>query len=426
MARLLALLCLLVAAQTASAGDTARVLFIGNSFTAANDLPETFRQLAASTSTADVVIKGVNAPGGTLLSNHCTNPQTLALIDAGGWDYVVLQEQSQAPAFPAAQFQQDVVPYAAQLSARVRQYNPCAQVVFYNTWGYKNGDAQNCPFFAPLCTYSSMDSILRVRYRFLADTNNAYHCPVGPVWRRIRTTAPGIELYSPDERHPAVEGTYAAACAFYALIFGKSPVSATYTAGINSTDAAAIRAAAKVVAFDSLTYWRALASPLPKPTAAFTRTVTGLAVQFNSGTSVGAASFRWSFGNGATSTQPNPSYTYTSPGSYVVKLVVKSSCGVSDSVQQTVQVSAAGVESSAAISGMALRPNPAGETVWLDGLRGVVQVVLLDMRGRVMHSQTVPAGNAVISLEGLPAGHYTLRVVQEGEATPVYLRLSKI
>ena len=73
------------------------------------------------------------------------------------------------------------MPYAKILSQRIRQYNPCVRVVFYNTWGYKNGDAANCAFFSPLCTYLGMDSMLRIRYRILSDSNDAYHCPVGPV-----------------------------------------------------------------------------------------------------------------------------------------------------------------------------------------------------------------------------------------------------
>jgi PKD repeat protein len=63
-------------------------------------------------------------------------------------------------------------------------------------------------------------------------------------------------------------------------------------------------------------------------------------IQFNN-TSLGGATYFWSFGNGQTSTDVNPQYTYTTPGTYVVTLVVKSKsngCGCTDSIQQTIVV----------------------------------------------------------------------------------------
>jgi PKD repeat protein len=63
-------------------------------------------------------------------------------------------------------------------------------------------------------------------------------------------------------------------------------------------------------------------------------------IQFNN-TSVGGATYFWNFGNGQTSSDVHPQYTYTTPGTYVVTLVVKSKsngCGCTDSIQQTIIV----------------------------------------------------------------------------------------
>ncbi len=51
--------------------------------------------------------------------------------------------------------------------------------------------------------------------------------------------------------------------------------------------------------------------------------------------SAGAASWRWSFGDGNTSNQQNPSHTYTSNGSYTVKLIVTNASGCRDSLTKT-------------------------------------------------------------------------------------------
>ncbi len=57
-------------------------------------------------------------------------------------------------------------------------------------------------------------------------------------------------------------------------------------------------------------------------------------VTFNS-TSTGAVSYLWDFGDGATSTNPSPTHTYTVRGVYSVKLIVKNARGCIDSIVKT-------------------------------------------------------------------------------------------
>jgi gliding motility-associated-like protein len=77
----------------------------------------------------------------------------------------------------------------------------------------------------------------------------------------------------------------------------------------------------------------------PKPTAAFSGTNRiscrpPLTVSFNS-TSSGFVTYSWNFGDGGTSTSQNPVHTYTSYGSFTVKLVVTNMMGCSDSLSYT-------------------------------------------------------------------------------------------
>lgn len=245
---------LFLLAAPSFAGDTARVLFIGNSYTYVNDLPQLLTYVAASA--GDVVITDVNAIGGATFQMHTTNPTTLAKIAQGNWDYVVLQEQSQIPSFPDAQIELDMYPYAKKLDSLVRAASPCAETIFYMTWGRKNGDASNCANFPPVCTYSGMDSLLRLRYQIMADTNDAIVSPVGAVWRNLRNNALAIELYDADESHPSLAGSYAAACTFYTTIFRKDPTNITDNVGVPAPNGVFIRAAVKEVVFDSLAYWK--------------------------------------------------------------------------------------------------------------------------------------------------------------------------
>jgi serine protease len=80
------------------------------------------------------------------------------------------------------------------------------------------------------------------------------------------------------------------------------------------------------------------------PTAAFSQSVNGLTVSFSdqstdSGGSI--ASRSWDFGDGTTSTQANPSKTYSAAGTYSVKLTVTDNEGNTDDETKSVTVGAA-------------------------------------------------------------------------------------
>jgi hypothetical protein len=297
-------------------GGPKRILFIGNSYTYANDLPGTFKGIALSL--GDTVYTSSVAPGGFTFNQHSAYAATLDSIRLGNWDYIVLQEQSQIPAFSPSQVQNDCVPYAKRLSDSIRVHNPCAEIVFFMTWGRKNGDASNCANYPPICTYAGMQQGLYNSYLMLSDSNQATCSPVGAVWRVLRNIHPSIELYSPDESHPSVTGTYLAACTFYSSLFRKPVIYSQYSPGaVTTSDGFYIRQTVDAVVFDSLETWQ-MHGYLPK--AQFTRNVVGATVNFNN-TSLRASQYQWDFGDGtAINTSVSPSHTYTNSGTYVVKL----------------------------------------------------------------------------------------------------------
>ena len=68
--------------------------------------------------------------------------------------------------------------------------------------------------------------------------------------------------------------------------------------------------------------------------------VAPLTVSFTDTSSGDGLTHIWAFGDGGTSTQPNPTYTYDDPGNYEVTLLVENDNGDSQA-SQTVIVSAA-------------------------------------------------------------------------------------
>jgi hypothetical protein len=247
---LFAFLCLPSWAQ-----QSLHAFFAGNSYTSVNDLPRMVADIAQNM--GDEMIYASNTPGGCTFEMHCSNT-TMDRICQGGWDYVILQEQSQLPAFPIEMVEAMVYPYAAQLVDSVHAFNTDGEALFFMTWGRKNGDTEYGPMYPMMSTYEGMDSLLYERYRYMAETNDAPVCPVGRVWHYLRDNHSQIELYMSDESHPSLAGSYAAACAFYTMMFGRDPDSITYDAGVGMKTASIIRSAVHKVVYDSLWVWQGI------------------------------------------------------------------------------------------------------------------------------------------------------------------------
>ena len=228
-----------------------RVLFIGNSYTQVNDLPQMVADIAESM--GDQVECHSNTPGGCTFEMHCRN-QSMTMICEGGWNFVVLQEQSQLPAFPMDSVEMYVFPFAQQLVDSVYAHNPNSEPMFFMTWGRKNGDTEFG--YPPMDTYEGMDSLLYARYMQMGADNDASVCPVGRVWHYLRDHNEGVELYISDGSHPSLAGSYAAACAFYTMLFGRDPNGISYNAGLDKYEARAIRFAVHHVVYDSLWKWQ--------------------------------------------------------------------------------------------------------------------------------------------------------------------------
>ena len=360
-------------------------------------------------STGDDLIYDSYTPGGYTFMGHSTNATSLNKIAQGNWDFVVLQEQSQLPSFPDSQVENQVYPYAQQLNNLINQQNPCAETVFYMTWGRKNGDASNCANWPPVCTYTGMDDLLNERYRFMAEDNNAILSPVGAVWRYIRENYPTIELYSADGSHPSVAGTYAAACSFYATLFRKNPEQITFTAGLSTEVATAIRTAAKVIVFDQLLEWHIGEYD---PMANFVIEELGDGQFSLTNTSENATSYLWNFGDGTTSTEANPVHTYTSNGAFTIELTVES-CGITVTYSQTVLVTTLTIgEVNPTKKEIRIYPNPTSHFITLESPEEYIgkSFQLIDITGRMVMKENITTLKSFHDVSSLTNGVYFLRV----------------
>lgn len=323
------------------AQDTIRVLFIGNSYTYVNDLPNTFRQLAASA--GKVVEVDNNAPGGYTFQQHTTNATTLSKINQGNWDFVVLQEQSQMPSFPPGQVQNDVFPYAQQLDQLIHQADSCTKTVFYMTWGRKYGDASNCGNYSPLCTYEGMQMRLRNSYLQMAQDNNAMVAPAGMAWRSSWYNDSTINLWSSDFSHPSLEGTYLTACTFYSTMFREPSSGLSYTAGINAATASFLQHMADSTVLDSLGNWISYFDPNSDTSISYVLDAGNPMTIHFTGNTTNTQAIYWDFEDETFSNELNPTHTFPYEGVFTITKVVQTPYCGTDTITLELPIEAIGI-----------------------------------------------------------------------------------
>ncbi len=306
-------------------GAQTSVLFIGNSYTTENDLPNTFRELALSL--GETVEVDLVAPGGFRLEQHFENQPTRDAIASRPWDVVVLQEQSQIPSVHPSNTALAVMFGSARLLVEmIKQNRECTLPVFYMTWGRENGDDQQCPSWPPVCTYEGMQQLLRERYVMMTEENFGRAAAVGAAWNRVRDERPDIDLYQADGSHPTFAGTYLAACVFFTTIFQTSCSGATFHGTLPPDIASVLQNIASTTMLDSEETWHLTASP------GMTAQISGSDLVSPSILTLfhpGLGEHLWTCSNGDSATEQNPVFDLE-PGTYQFTHAYTDLCGYTD------------------------------------------------------------------------------------------------
>lgn len=353
-----------------------KILFLGNSYTAANNLPMLVSELAKSL--GDTVYYDSNTPGGSRLMNHATNTTTLSKINSEDWDFVIIQAQSQEPSLEPGILEEEVFPYAEILNDSIKANNICTETVFYMTWGRKYGDQQNCDEWPPVCNYLGMQERLASGYVLMAENNNATVAPVGLAWKQSMDNDPDslINLYSGDNSHPSVAGSYLTACVMYATMFQKTPSGSNYYGGLAMDQAIYLQQIASYVVLDeaygfsfydpyfeinfNLTWldWFENGSIV---LADFFIASIGAEYNFTSQT-INAEEFLWDFGDGNTSMIENPQHTYEYSGEYIVSLTASNLC-FSNMASDTLNVLVSDINQSPENNTISIFQNPGTQNI---------------------------------------------------------------
>jgi hypothetical protein len=190
------------APTAASRGDEKlRVLFIGNSLTAGNDLPHMVQAMAA----ADGIRIGVEAVtrGGFGLEDHWNYGLARNKLGEGKWDFVVLQQGPSSKPEGRAHLKR----WAKTWADEVRKAG--AKAALYMVWPFE--DQEN--------GFTDVSA----SYRAAAEAAEALILPAGDAWRAAMARDPGLRLYREDKLHPTGAGTYLAALVITRVLTGVRP-----------------------------------------------------------------------------------------------------------------------------------------------------------------------------------------------------------
>lgn len=326
MRKIIYILVFIALSAFVQAQDTTKVLFIGNSITYFNNMPQTFEAIANSK--GDTTAVTVYAPGGTGFVNHVTDPNVFARFREGNWDYIVLQpgsNESPGYSYPINQ----TLSRARILQDSIYKYNPCVKILFYEisygVWGNSSAD---------LVTYNNTMSLIRTNLTYLADSTQTFFAPVGEAFHAAWNQDQNNLLWGAfGDIHPNAKGSYIAACVFYATIFQKTSRGSTVWTSLSGTEADNYQELADTIVLNNLSDWRI---ETYNQSTAFSYTINGNTVNFTN-LSLNVDSLFWDFGNLTTSKNENPIIQYTTSGNYDVTLTTYKN-GCAKSVSQRVGI----------------------------------------------------------------------------------------
>lgn len=191
--------------------DELHILFIGNSLTAVNDLPDVVRRLGRAVDGKAPVVGAVTR-GGFSLEDHWNRGEAQQVIAGDRWDLVVLQQGPSA----LPESRELLVEYAKKFDEEIRKVG--GRPALYMVWP----EAERA---------ADWDDVTE-SYRTAAQEVNGVLFPVGESFRAALRHYTGLMLFASDGFHPSIEGTYLAALVIYAQASHRSPLGLSHRAGI--------------------------------------------------------------------------------------------------------------------------------------------------------------------------------------------------
>ena len=173
------------------------LLFIGNSLTSSNNLPELIKEYA-ETQGKDISVASI-VKNNYALIDHWKEGVIQASIESKSFDFVIVQQgPSSQPNGRAL-----LIEYGGLISELCKTND--AKLAYYMVW-------------PSLAHYDTFDGVI-TSYRMAANRTNDILCPVGEVWKSYFDETGDFSYYGSDGFHPSLSGSNVAAQVIYESLF---------------------------------------------------------------------------------------------------------------------------------------------------------------------------------------------------------------
>lgn len=170
-------------------GNDFNFLFIGNSLTYTNDLPSLVKERAALND-IEIGIKMIAFPNYAIL-DHWAEGMVQKEIESEKYDFVIIQQGPSSQEFG----REVLIEYGEKYKELCDMHN--AELCYYMVW-------------PPLANYDRFDAVIQ-NHRDAATMNDATLLRVGEVWKDHFDSTGNFDYYGPDNFHPSLKGSQAAA-----------------------------------------------------------------------------------------------------------------------------------------------------------------------------------------------------------------------
>lgn len=375
------------------------VLFVGNSITYFNDLPQTFEAIAEEQGYQ--IELDQHTPGGTGFVHHVNSAALYQKFRDKTWDYVVLQpgsNESPGFSFPI----EETIARGERLRDSILKYSPCASIYYYEI-SYGIVDDTEASFDQ----YLERSELIKNNITQMSNETNIPFAPVGECFKTSMQTDDSEFLWGGyGDIHPNAKGSFLGACTFYNALFKKEIINSNVNAGLTNEQANYLRGIAQDVTLNNLDDWNI--SSLT-PTALFdVEIVNDGSVNFIN-QSLNYDTLLWDFGDGQTSTDVNPNHTFdfNAESSYQVVLTVSENCKEHHHIITITEAQLSVNEYELINEDIKIFPNPATDFVTITTNNDYALEIYNLLGAKVL--ETTRYNNKRINLKGLQKGVYLFR-----------------
>lgn len=175
------------------------ILFIGNSLTYTNNLPELVKNSAKSKGLT--IETSTIAYGNYAIIDHWSDGEAQEQIASKQFDFVIIQQGPSSQPYG----REVLIEYGKLYSALCKTNG--AKLGYYMVW-------------PSLTYYYTFDDVIK-NHRDAASINDAILCPVGEVWKEHFDATDNFDYYGSDGFHPSLKGSQVAADVIVESLFGE-------------------------------------------------------------------------------------------------------------------------------------------------------------------------------------------------------------